>query len=103
MYKLRFLIHFTCFALTCTACVSVAKATNKFERNHAVMITSTADTIKIAQKTQDKKEQATKQSPAKKPDIATVPKARKQSRPKVVTPKANVKPIKVIRPKIKRP
>jgi hypothetical protein len=38
-----------------------------------------------------------------KPDIREVPKARKQARPPVVKPNIKVKPIKVIRPKIKRP
>lgn len=39
-----------------------------------------------------------------KEDIPEVPKARKQSRPEVVPkPNVKVKPIKVIRPKIKKP
>jgi hypothetical protein len=40
---------------------------------------------------------------AQKPEVITVPKARKQSRPTVVKPNIKVKPIKVIRPKIKKP
>ncbi|MNY19562.1 hypothetical protein D3C86_1530020 [compost metagenome] len=37
------------------------------------------------------------------PDIREIPKAKKQSRPIVIKPNIKGKPIKVIRPKIKRP
>jgi hypothetical protein len=37
------------------------------------------------------------------PDIREIPKAKKQSRPVIVKPNIKGKPIKVIRPKIKRP
>ena len=61
------------------------------------------------EKKQDDKKQDTKKSDQKdkpepdKADIIEVPKARKQSRPEVVAkPNAKVKPIKVVRPKIKK-
>jgi hypothetical protein len=55
------------------------------------------------QKPETKEKPNPKQEP-KKPDIIAVPKARKQTRPPVVMkPNIKVKPIKVIRPKIKRP
>ncbi|TKC60198.1 hypothetical protein FBD94_14905 [Pedobacter hiemivivus] len=54
------------------------------------------------QKPENKEKSNPKQAP-NKPDIREVPKARKQSRPPVVKPNIKVKPIKVIRPKIKRP
>lgn len=58
---------------------------------------------------QDKKNDKAqeKQHPEQQPektDIREVPKARKQSRPPVVAkPNIKAKPVKVIRPKIKRP
>ncbi len=57
------------------------------------------------EKTKDKKskEKSQEKQQAKKPEIETVPKARKQTRPIVVKPKAIVKPIKVIKPRIKKP
>ncbi|SMC94482.1 hypothetical protein [Pedobacter africanus] len=48
------------------------------------------------------KEKPDQQEPVK-PDIREVPKARKQSRPPVVKPNVKAKPIKVVRPNIKRP
>ncbi|SMD03402.1 hypothetical protein [Pedobacter nyackensis] len=53
-------------------------------------------------KDKSKEKSDPKQEPVK-PDISTVPKARKQSRPPVVKPNIKAKPIKVIRPNIKRP
>lgn len=54
--------------------------------------------------TSDNKEKPNNKQEPSKPDIPEVPKARKQSRPPVVAkPNIKVKPIKVIRPKIKRP
>lgn len=50
----------------------------------------------------DPKAKPDQQEPVK-PDIREVPKARKQSRPPVVKPNVKPKPIKVIRPNIKRP
>jgi hypothetical protein len=51
----------------------------------------------------DKKETAQKGDPAKT-DIKEVPKSRKHSRPTVVSkPGVKVKPIKIVRPKIKKP
>ncbi|MDR6782802.1 hypothetical protein [Pedobacter africanus] len=50
----------------------------------------------------DPKGKPDQQEPVK-PDIREVPKARKQSRPPVVKPNVKAKPIKVIRPNIKRP
>lgn len=50
----------------------------------------------------DVKEKTGKQEPVK-PDIREVPKARKQSRPPVVKPNVKAKPIKIVRPNIKRP
>ena len=56
---------------------------------------------------QDEKKDKSKEKPNQepnKPDVREVPKARKQSRPPVVAkPKIKVKPIKVVRPNIKRP
>lgn len=50
-----------------------------------------------------KEKMETKQVPDK-PDIGKVPKARKQSRPPVVVkPNIKPKPVKIIRPKIKKP
>lgn len=63
----------------------------------------------IAYQRQDNKKEESKVKPdnqqkPNKPDIAEVPKARKQTRPPVVVkPNIKVKPIKVIRPNIKRP
>lgn len=67
--------------------------------------------VQLINKNQDKQEQDKKdqkdkpkaQTTGKATDIVMVPKARKQSRPKVVKPKVTVKPIKVIKPKIKKP
>ena len=54
-------------------------------------------------KDENKEKQDPKQQPDK-PDIREVPKARNQSRPPVVAkPNIKAKPVKVIRPKIKRP
>jgi hypothetical protein len=44
-----------------------------------------------------------RQKPTTTPEIKHIPKARKQAKPTMVKPHINVKPIKVIRPKIKRP
>lgn len=57
---------------------------------------------------QEKKGEKGKEKPGSKqlpdkPGIAEVPKARKQSRPPVVKPKIKAKPVKIIRPKIKKP
>ncbi|TCC97810.1 hypothetical protein [Pedobacter hiemivivus] len=51
----------------------------------------------------ENKEKPTNNPSPDKADIREVPKARKQARPPVVKPNIKVKPIKVIRPKIKRP
>lgn len=62
------------------------------------------DSIKPQQeKQEDKKTKTNTKTQEKKPEITTVPKARKQTRPTVVKPKVIVKPIKVIKPKIKKP
>lgn len=64
------------------------------------------DRIKPQQEKQDEKDgkaKSTAKAQEKKPEITTVPKARKQIRPTVVKPKVIVKPIKVIKPKIKKP
>ncbi|MEJ5961582.1 hypothetical protein [Pedobacter immunditicola] len=44
-----------------------------------------------------------KQAKTKKTAIKVVPKSRRQVKPTVVKPKVKVKPVKIIRPKIKRP
>lgn len=49
------------------------------------------------------KEKSDPKQETAKPDISKVPKARKQSRPPVVKPNIKPKPIKIIRPNIKRP
>lgn len=52
----------------------------------------------------DNKEKPEKKQAPDKQDIISVPKARKQSRPRVISkPNIKAKPVKVIRPKIKRP
>jgi len=52
----------------------------------------------------DKKEKPPQKVEVKKTDIKEVPKARKQSRPAVVAkPKVKVKPVKIVRPKIRKP
>lgn len=63
----------------------------------------------VAYQYQDNKKEKSKEKPdnkqkPNKTDIVEVPKARKQARPPVVVkPNVKVKPIKVIRPNIKRP
>jgi hypothetical protein len=53
---------------------------------------------------QEKKKSEDKGKPEQNvPDIREIPKAKKQSRPVIVKPNIKGKPIKVIRPKIKRP
>ena len=74
----------------------------------SVFLTDTA-----GYKRQDEKKDKNKQKTAPKektdqqlpdkPDIIEVPKARRQSRPPVIKPNVKAKPIKVIRPNIKRP
>jgi hypothetical protein len=61
--------------------------------------------IKPQQQKQDEKNPKinTTKAQEKKPAITTIPKARKQTRPTIVKPKVIVKPIKVIKPKIKKP
>lgn len=68
------------------------------KNNHLVVLT---DTVKV--QPQDKKKEQSKEKPDHKPNIKEVPKARKQSRPTVVKPIIKVKPIKIIRPNIKKP
>jgi hypothetical protein len=60
---------------------------------------------KQEEKQQDSRKSGKNEKPdPDKPDIKEVPKARKQSRPEVVVkPNIKVKPIKIIRPKIRRP
>lgn len=72
-----------------------------------IEIVNLTDTIKV-QKQDDKKETKKEKTQEKKrsgnPVIVEVPKARKQTRPQVIVkPKINIKPIKIIRPRIKKP
>jgi hypothetical protein len=88
----------------------------------AVCIPASASLLHLAHKDasiyqQDEKQQDKKQGNKKseinattqkvdpdKPDIREVPKARRQSRPTVVAkPNVRIKPIKIIRPRIKKP
>lgn len=73
---------------------------------HLLTNNNLTDTVRQQQqdekKDKSKEKQDLKQQP-EKPDIREVPKARKQSRPPVVKPNIKAKPVKVIRPKIKRP
>jgi len=75
----------------------------------AVQQDTTASTVSNQQeelmKKQDK-EKKDKQPGNQKPEplqIKEVPKAKKQLKPMAVRPKVKVKPIKIIKPKIKRP
>lgn len=51
----------------------------------------------------EKKGQQEPKADVPKPDVKEVPKSRRQSPPKVVKPDVKVKPVKVSRPKIKKP
>jgi hypothetical protein len=58
----------------------------------------------LSRQQQEKKKSEDKGKPEQNiPDIREIPKAKKQSRPVIVKPNIKGKPIKVIRPKIKRP
>jgi len=63
-----------------------------------------SDSLSRQQQEKEKKKSEDKGSPEQNiPDIREIPKAKKQSRPVIVKPNIKGKPIKVIRPKIKRP
>ncbi|MBC7654800.1 MAG: hypothetical protein H7098_10045 [Oligoflexus sp.] len=72
-----------------------------------VKIVNLTDTVKYQKK--NDKEEIKKEDPQdkqqpNKPPIIKVPKARKQERPQVVIkPNIKIKPIKIIRPNIKKP
>jgi hypothetical protein len=67
-------------------------------------VTDTVPTLRQEEKKEKGKEKPDNKQEPNKPDVREVPKARKQSRPPVVAkPNIKVKPIKVIRPKIKKP
>lgn len=69
-----------------------------------VNLTDTTRTQKQDDKEEVKKEKPQEKKQPDKPIIKEVPKARKQVRPKVIgKPAVKIKPIKVIRPKIKKP
>ena len=73
---------------------------------HLLKNNNLTDTVRQQQQDEKKDKPGEKQNPkqqADKPEIREVPKARKQSRPPVVKPKVKAMPVKVIRPKIKRP
>ncbi|HEX7367032.1 MAG TPA: hypothetical protein VF273_08045 [Pelobium sp.] len=64
------------------------------------------DSIKVEKtdKTKEKdQEKANTKPEPKKPEIKKVPKARNQERPKVIKPNIKIKPVKIIRPKIRKP
>lgn len=62
------------------------------------------DSLSRQQQEKEKKKSEDKGKPEQNiPDIREIPKAKKQSRPVIVKPNIKGKPIKVIRPKIKRP
>lgn len=62
------------------------------------------DSLSHPQQEKEKKKSEDKGQPEQNiPDIREVPRAKKQSRPVIVKPNIKGKPIKVIRPKIKRP
>jgi outer membrane biosynthesis protein TonB len=86
-------------------CLAIAPLSGVF----AVQQDSTALTVSNQQeeliKKQDK-EKKDKQPENQKPEplqIKEVPKAKKQLKPMAVKPNVKVKPIKIIKPKIKRP
>ncbi|NII80987.1 MULTISPECIES: hypothetical protein [unclassified Pedobacter] len=86
-------------------CLAIAPLSGVF----AVQQDSTALTVSNPQeeliKKQDK-EKKDKQPENQKPEplqIKEVPKAKKQLKPMAVKPNVKVKPIKIIKPKIKRP
>jgi len=74
-----------------------------------VSVNAQAQDKQEVQKKQDDKKQDPKKTVKEKtdevkPEIKEVPRARKQQRPSIVLkPNVKVKPIKIIRPKIKRP
>lgn len=69
-----------------------------------VLLTDTAGYLRQDNKKEKSKEKPDGKQEPDKTDIPEVPRARKQSRPPVVSkPNIKVKPIKVIRPKIKKP
>lgn len=108
MYKFyQIAIICTAFILFSFASTAAAKINlNGDDFLFVNQVETSADNMQDQQKQQDKKgqnDQPKPQTAKKEPTIVIVPKARKQSRPKVVKPKVNVKPIKVIKPKIKKP
>ena len=73
-------------------------------RNNFVLLSDTARYQRQDTKKDKSKEKPESKPQPDKPDIREVPKARNQGRPPIVVkPNVKVKPIKVIRPNIKRP
>jgi hypothetical protein len=69
-----------------------------------VILTDTVKTQKQNDKEEIKKEDPKDKQPENKPTIIKVPKARKQERPQIIVkPIIKIKPIKIIRPNIKKP
>jgi hypothetical protein len=86
-------------------CLAIAPLSGVF----ALQQDSTALTVSNQQEeliNKQDKEKKDKQSENQKPEplqIKEVPKAKKQLKPMAVKPNVKVKPIKIIKPKIKRP
>ncbi|MCZ4244250.1 hypothetical protein [Pedobacter punctiformis] len=66
-------------------------------------ITIAPDQSQEKKKKKSSEKQDKAQQPEIDPTIKQVPKARKQLKPAAIKPAIKVKPIKIIRPKIKRP
>ncbi|TKC06055.1 hypothetical protein [Pedobacter frigoris] len=58
---------------------------------------------KKQEKTKEKKGEVVETKETQKPDIKEVPKSRKQPKPSVVKPNVKVKPVKIVKPKIRKP
>lgn len=108
MYKQSIFKFTSCLALMVFPLVGLAlEIKQPFDARHLIqknLVLSIDSIIPQQEKREDKNPKAnTTKTQEKKPEITTVPKARKQTRPTVVKPKVIVKPIKVIKPKIKKP
>ncbi len=58
---------------------------------------------KTKEKIKDKKGEVVETKETQKPDIKEVPKSRKQPKPAVVKPNVKIKPVKIVKPKIRKP
>ncbi|MFD0941352.1 hypothetical protein [Pedobacter boryungensis] len=97
-----------CLLLGLSAKASFLPRKNAFTNTKSYFVIVN-DTILI-QKQDDKKENGKEQTNTKKqvnkgiePEIKQVPQARRQPKPTIIKPIVKVKPIKIVRPKIKKP